>query len=686
MEQPTSPGTLRRQLFFTSLAILLFELACIRWIPAQVRYLSYFMNFILLASFLGIGAGILAGRRSGLRLPPFALFLLVLVVAVSLTRFDLPVTTTQVLFYGAVEGYAQNESYLAVPLLFALVALAFVPLARPLSRLFTSLPPLQAYAIDIAGSLTGIALFFVMSLLSLPPVVWFSVLGLALIPTMAWRSWMRSLPFLAAAVLIVFQFGRASLWSPYYRLDVHDIEPDWHVISLNTLAQQEAKPAVLRETFYFRPHDVLGRPPFKRVLVIGAGLGADVGVALKNGAEYVDAVEIDPVIAQLGGSLDPEHAYQDPRVHVTVNDGRAFLRNTDQRYDLIVFALTDSLTLTSAFSNLRLESFLLTQDSMASAREHLSDNGLLVLYNYYREEWLVNKLAGMLSSVFGEPPYVTTYGDWGRAAVFMAGPRLQELGAADSGPYPGASAALAGSGQPMPVIGYGRYAGEPAATPATDDWPFIYMQQAALPPIYLLGLATVAVIAALLLRLAAPLSVLSRFSWHFFFLGAAFMLLETQSLVTFALLLGTTWLVNSLVFFAILLSVLAAILVNARFKALSSKPLYVCLFAALLVAFVVQPSALLGIEAPALRYGLAALIAFLPVFLANVVFSHSFRDAEAADVAFASNLIGAMVGGMLEYAALVTGYHALTLVIALCYLLSVLLRNSEGWRRPRIAV
>src|SRR6478672_12027022 len=122
-----SVGQLRLQLFMTSFVILFFELACIRWVPAHVRLLSYFMNFILLAAFLGIGVGILAGRRERLWLPPFPIMLL---------------------------------------------ALTFVPLARPLGRLLNALPPLQAYAIDIAGSLAGIAVFFVMSYLALPPLVW----------------------------------------------------------------------------------------------------------------------------------------------------------------------------------------------------------------------------------------------------------------------------------------------------------------------------------------------------------------------------------------------------------------------------------------------------------------------------------------------------------------------------------
>src|SRR5262245_59697923 len=80
-------GQLRLQLFMTSFVILFFELACIRWVPAHVRLLSYFMNFILLAAFLGIGAGILAGRRERLWLPPFPVMLLVLVLVIAFNRF-----------------------------------------------------------------------------------------------------------------------------------------------------------------------------------------------------------------------------------------------------------------------------------------------------------------------------------------------------------------------------------------------------------------------------------------------------------------------------------------------------------------------------------------------------------------------------------------------------------------------
>jgi hypothetical protein len=150
-------------------------------------------------------------------------------------------------------------------------------------------------------------------------------------------------------------------------------------------------------------------------------------------------------------------------------------------------------------------------------------------------------------------------------------------------------------------------------------------------------------------------------------LGIAFMLLETRSLVSFSLLFGTTWLVNALAFFAILASVLVAILVNARLKIRHSRPLYALLFVALAVAFILPPEQLL-LNPPWLRYLLAGIVAFAPVFLANLVFTFSFRDTRIADMAFASNLVGAMLGGVIEYLALLTGYRLLLVVVAALYL------------------
>jgi hypothetical protein len=668
-----------RRLFLTSFAILFLELVLIRWVPSYLRMFGYFTNFILMGSLLGAGIGILTHRAARIRLLSFPVLLLMLVAFTILNQFTFDVPTTDVLFYGAGVVAAGRENYWIIPVVFALLVLVFVPLGRQLGRLLERLPPLRAYGTDIAGSLAGIACFALLSYFSLPPVVWFAILFAVAWPLITGKDKAFAAFVLASILVIVFAQGHRDVWSPYYRIIVTPGEEgDGYILSVNNIAHQHAGHYENREGFYFRAYELLGKPKYKNVLIIGAGSGTDVAIALANGAEHVDAVEIDPQLYELGRKLHPDHPYDDPRVTVHIDDGRAFLRHTEGKYDLIVFALTDSLVLTSTHANLRLESFLFTSESMRQAKAHLTDNGLLVLYNYYRENWSIRKLAGMLQGVFGSEPYVTTYGAWGRAAVFFAGPRLAMLPAAFHHAYtepPTIPPTVVH--KHIPEIGEGLIGGDPSVVPSSDDWPFFYMIRPSLPNIYVGAVIMVIVMALLLGGAMTPAVSLKRFDWHFFFLGAAFMLLETRSLVTFALLFGTTWMVNALVFFAILTSVLLAVGINARINIKRPPILYAVLFATLAVNYFVPVGTLLDIGSSGLRYLLVSILAFAPVFVANLVFSRSFRDTDRADSAFASNLIGIMVGGMVEYAALLTGYQALLLPVAAFYAVALLLTRRS---------
>jgi hypothetical protein len=334
-----------------------------------------------------------------------------------------------------------------------------------------------------------------------------------------------------------------------------------------------------------------------------------------------------------------------------VNDGRAFLRTTTTNYDLIIFALPDSLTLVSSTGNIRLESFLFTDEAFQSVRAHLTSDGVFVMYNYYREPWLVTKLDSMLQTSFGTKPILRVFD--GVQAVLADGPVVAAL---NGGTPPGDTV------DPVPVV-----AG-PTPTQATDDWPFLYLRDPTIPTYYLVALGFVLLFALLSVTGSAVVTKapLSGFSPHFFVLGSAFMLLETKSLVSFSLLFGTTWLVNAMAFFAILGTVLLAILVSSRLRIQRPRALYMLLFAALAVSYVLPPEQLL-FDPPWLRYLLAAAVAFAPVFLANLIFTFSFRDTKIADMAFASNLLGAMLGGVVEYAALITGYRALLIAVAGLY-------------------
>ncbi|HXZ04750.1 MAG TPA: hypothetical protein VEH81_07940 [Ktedonobacteraceae bacterium] len=676
---PTHPFIVdkRARTFFLSFTILFFELFCIRWIPSYVRYLSYFNNFLLLASFLGIGLGMLSARRERFWFPPFPVLVALLVFIIAKTKFTLLIDSTQVLYYGiADQQSAQAENFIVLPIIFGMVTLCFIPLARSFGKLFSQLRPLTSYTYDIIGSLAGIAVFSAMAYFSLPPLAWFSILIILSLLLSSKRTVLLVAVIMAATLIEVGRLQVGAYWSPYYKIILHPVPPHGYFVDVNGTGHQYMTNWQFKEPFYKEVYRIFGSGSFHHALILGAGTGSDTAIALAHGVDSITAVEIDPTIYQLGAQLNPDQPYRNPRVHVFINDGRSFLQNTTDHYDLIIFALPDSLTLTSNNTSLRLESFLLTQDALATARTRLTSNGLVVLYNFYRQDWLVQKLSDMVGNAFHQQPLVTTYGDTGRAAAIMAGPRLATLPKGEFGTY-NEQPVHTNSGK-LRIISQGYFPLTPA-TPATDDWPFLYLQDRSFPTIYILGILMVAVYALVGTVTLAPRKTLRRFDWHMFFLGMAFMLLEVKSLTTFSLLFGTTWLVNSLVFFAILSGVLLAIIVNRRFKFKRISMFYLLLFMVLLLNILLPPDALL-LSNPILRYMLASVLAFTPIFLANIVFTNSFRDSETADIAFASNLLGIMVGGAMEYFSMLFGYRLLLIPVIIFYACALLLRLRSSRR------
>jgi hypothetical protein len=649
------------RLFLTSLAILFVELLLIRWIPANVKYIGFFSNFLLIASFLGIGLGILLGRRGGNpRLSPFAFLLAIVVALVYQLQLNVQVRSQDELFFGLAENRAADLNFLVLPLVVGLVVALLATLALPLGPLLKSMRPLRAYAIDIAGSMSGIAAFTILSAIGTDPLVWFSV-AVALVGALElgrrisiWT--LVNVTALAAVLALGFVYAqehRTDIWSPYYRINSFADSSGLVHLTVDGIPHQALHPIDQpnKEEFYEQVYRWFPNRTYPNVLIIGAGSGSDAAIALAHGAKHVDAVEIDPRLQQIGVERHPNQPYSDPRVASFINDGRAYLRTTDRRYDLVIFALPDSLTLVSQQSSLRLESFLFTEQAFASVREHLTDDGIFVVYNYYRDDWLVSKLASMLADAFDHQPLVNVYG--AHKAALAAGPLV---------------AALPGGVPPGDTVTGPPLLSDPRPTPATDNWPFLYLRTPFIAAHYLAALAIVLVGAVIAVAVAARVTgtTIRRFSPHFFVLGVAFLLLTTRSLTSFSLLFGTTWLVNSLAFFAILASVLLAIFVNWRWPIRRPTPFYLLLFASVAIAFILPPESLL-LDPPWLRYVVAATVAFAPVFLANIVFSYSFRDTNTADMAFASNLLGAMVGGTLEYLALITGYQALLLAVAGLY-------------------
>lgn len=677
----------RGRLFLLGYLTLFLELVFIRFLAGNIWNLGYFPNLVLLGVFVGMGSGFVFHHHISdsvsRKLLVFSGFLvLALVSCIYFERPAVPGFDRVIgdfggeIFYTATPKKSDQFSLLVFVLWFLFVVTIFALISQRTAKLFRLFAPLTSYTLDISGSVCGILSFMAISWLQLPAFSWFLIVAvpfLAVVTT--WKARFLLLPVFAVAASIAYQEDAKLLsdpsytgpmevhWSPYQKVEFASESRSGTTdqIFVNGVYHQNMNTAQqLRDSFYSRPYlERLLHPalsPYRSVLVIGAGSGNDVAAALMHGAQHVDAVEIDPVIAMLGRKYHPARPYDDPRVIVTVNDARAFMTQTRRKYDLIVFALTDSLIKVSPMAQLRLENYIYTVDAIRRASQLLSPDGDLLFYNLYRRPWLIDKIQNMIFHATGNWPRVLMKRKDG-FAILLTGAHNQ------------------GSKLPREDV-----------EPATDDWPFPYLKQKGIPGIYLIAMAVVSLLAGVLLWFVQRTADAEReatslqLKLAFLFMGIAFLLLETKSVIQFSLLFGTTWVNSSLVFLGILFLVLAANWTAAFFKD-SQKILrisYVLLGLFCIVALFYPMSSLLYLENRLVRFVIAAILTFSPIYFANLIFSVTFRDQKIAEHLFGWNLIGATLGGILEYTSMALGYNRLTLVIALCYTAVFLLLIRSG--------
>ena len=666
--QPVGLLSARMRLVVASALMLFVQLALIRWSGANLVHLSYFSNLILLASFLGIGLGFLRARkpRDLGRFAPVAVLVLIAFIFFFPARIE--GSSSELIFFTEVKPTGL-PTWVTLPLVFLVVAFAMTLLGEITGRAFLEFTALDAYRWDIVGSLSGTLLFTLVAFLRSPSWIWPTVMLVALVllygKTLPIVSWLAAIGIIV--LLAIESLTPGVSWSPYYKVTTQDYTntaPPYTAVQVNGIPHQNVLDAEKRleiEPLYGRPYERAVDNPLRNVLVIGAGTGTDVALALSRGAQRVDAVEIDPRIQQIGIEKNPNQPYADPRVTTYIDDGRAFLSRTDNEYDLILFALPDSLTLVSGASQLRLESYLFTRESIQEAYDHLSPDGVFAMYNYYREDWLINRLAGTVEEVFGHAPCIDRFTAVQSLAVMAIGKSPENAVCDDTWER----AAIAASGQEIPA-------------PSADDRPFLYLKDASIPQIYLLLIGLILAVSLIAIRVVGgPLRQMRGYA-DLFLMGMAFLLLETRSITTFALLFGTTWLVNALVFAGVLLAVLLAIEVTRRYS--PRRPWVIAaLFISLAIAWLVPNAWLLTLPVP-LRLLVAVVLAFAPIFCANLYFTSRFKEAANPTAAFAANLFGAMIGGTLEYLSLLTGYRFLLVVAAVIYLAAVLVGRRLGAR------
>jgi len=376
-------------------------------------------------------------------------------------------------------------------------------------------------------------------------------------------------------------------------------------------------------------------------------------------------VEIDPLIANLGLRLHPEQPYASPKVHLINNDARNFLRQSHEKYDVIIFGLLDSHTEFSSYSNMRVDNYVYTEESFRDAKRLLNQDGILVLKFEVRQPWtwIGQRFYAMLSSIFLHPPltyYSAQLGALFSATVFIESesPSFTEktLDARQS-------AFLRSHPPAFPLTA------DNAPPPTTDDWPYVYHIGHSIPRAYF---AVSAIILILAFYMVGPFfTPKKRSAWQFFLLGAGFLLMETQLVSRLALYFGTTWLVNCIALTGILTILLLSNVYVERMHP-GNLGIYYALLCVTLVANYGIPWA--SVPGSGTVVGILICFAYcVPFFFAGVIFTESFRRFAGQSSAFGANMLGAVAGGLAQNLSFIIGMKALLLIAAAIYGIAALL-------------
>ncbi len=686
------PRYINLAIFGAAALSLCLELSLIRWQSSAFEFFAFYKNFGLLSCFAGLGLGYALASRPCiplvLTIPALAWqigFLIMLRFAAApetlapLQRVPFREQLSMGLFTGGTAD--ATATFFLLSVVFLQTALAFIPVGQVCGRVMQRRPKLSAYGLNLLGSLCGVLVTFALGFLWTPPLVWWALCFLALL-----LFYPRTVPSLltgSAAIiltLVILAWPVDTSWkriySPYQLLEVGYSPPGLMLIrasgqyfqQVHNLSEHVPRYAVFVDRYYRLPYAIHGDA--KEVAVVGAGTGNDVAAALRSGAARVDAIEIDPAILAAGRANHPERPYSDPRVHAIVTDARSFLRQTQSRYDLIVYGLLDSHSLLSHASSVRLDSFVYTVEALREARARLKPNGVMSISFAVMNEALGTKIYRMLQEVFDGRPPLALAGIYDGSVVYLQN---------KEGNIRVARSWLAE--QDFHVVGPLFARSSSRVDASTDDWPFLYMPRRIYPVSYAAFLSLLALLTVTLVAFffdgRPRLEHLPAFC-----LGAGFMLIETKAITEMGLTFGNTWhLIGISIAGILVMAFLANWSVQRSAMARHSGIFYMLLLLSLAAGWLISRAG--GFPPTSTGRLATVLVLTCPVFFSGIAFSSLLTSRGDIAGLMAANLLGALLGGMLEYNSMYFGFRFLYLLAGLLYALAFV--TSFLARRARSA-
>ena len=698
---------LRAAVIMTAGLSLFLELVLIRWEAGLFVVFALYKNFTLLSCFCGLGIGYAKARDRQLALPAVLPMLLMLLAVFSFLRFGtghygnnlfqvVPVREEVAVFFGfdPSVGFAtffirSLPIYCLLILTFVMNTLVLLPVGQLCGRLMQRMEPLASYGYNLAGSAAGVMLLFLLSWMWAGPALWFGLSAAALAYFQLASRAARKAAFVSATACALLSAWPMTpmiqtIYSPYQVIEKAS-QPNG-LMSLLVSGSYYQKVFDLspsnanRETGALRRIVGYYELPFRtarsvdQVAIVGAGSGNDVASALRNGAGHVDAVEIDPVIRNLGIENHPEHPYDNPRVHSIINDARNFFRTTRGSYDAIVYGVLDSHTVVSHGANMRVDSFVYTREGLQDAFDHLKPGGLLSVSFALQTSLMGEKIFHILRSLpgAGTPVAILTGYDSNSTTTFMVSKAAQVRL-----PY----AYMSSHALTDITKSYAATSAKALDLPS-DDWPFFYLEKKMYPQTYLILLALVLGTAFSLVRGLLPSRAWEPSAFSFFFLGGGFMLVETKAITELGLVFGNTWQVVGVTIQGVLVMAYLANLCAGRLTRQSLTWAFIGLFIVLLAGYALAVHGSASATSLPQKILLVAMLVG-PLFFSGLVFSTLLKGSRNISDAMAYNLMGAMLGGALEYNSMRLGFSSLYLIALALYGLAWLTMQpgTLSWRQ-----
>ena len=676
---------------------LFLELSIIRIHSSYLHFFSFFKNISLLSCFLGLGIGY-ALKKYKIYSLNWIFPLLTLQIIMLYFLNQTPVSN--ILINPIAERFTMGQDtargfihllmiYGFVVFIFLFNAMCFIPIGHLISKLMSNIESLTAYGLNLIGSFFGIILFIILSFLLTPPVIWIScsfILFLIILRKNIQHYFLSIICVFSLIIVLSLDLKnkKETIYSPYQNITVErlkspsnpvilqtshlfyqamlnlseklsfnkSVNTDGNIFGANVNVEHERE-------FYNLPYLIKKKLP-NRILIVGSGSGNDVAAANRFNIKNIDAVEIDPIIADLGLKYHPESPYSNKNVNLKIDDARTFIKNSKNQYDVIVYGLLDSQSNLSSKGGIRLDSYVYTVEALTEAKNKLKSDGYIFISFFVQTPEIGYKIFKMLEKSFDVKPTVLKSKTNSRY-IFIGAKNNFEI-QTDKLEY-------------FKINNDFKKENNYDIDLSTDDWPFLYMPSKVYPFSYLSIIIILSFSSIFFLNKLIKIRT-NNFSASCFFLGAGFMLVETKGITEIAKIYGSTWIVVSVVIAAVLLmSFIANLIVMKKIK-ISLLATYTLLLISLILGYYLftkgstqMPSDINKIIMP--------IILTLPILFSGIAFSKELLKLQSISQALSSNILGAMLGGFLEYNSMYFGFSNLYVLAGAIYLSSYIFSKSR---------